>query len=99
MKENNFALQLTAGIYNMTTRIPGFYPFHRARFKVIGGTTVMINVIRTPRSSMPGTTVSFKESAAKLIPFPKFGQVRVFAKSALTCESRKSWRRYFRAAS
>lgn len=82
-ERGQFRITLPTGTYNITTRIPGFYPFRRSKFNLIAGETVMINVIPTPQILDRGTTVSAKESIDRRVPLPKFDEVLFFPKSVL----------------
>lgn len=73
----DYEIALSPGIYRVTTEIPGFYPYRRAEFRVLPGSTVIINVVPTPRYLVRGTTVSIRESVDTKAPLPRYDQFRI----------------------
>lgn len=70
----DYEIALPAGVYEVTTETPGFYPFRRAKFHVLPDSSVVINVVLTPRYIIRGTTVSTTESTDTLAPSPQYNQ-------------------------
>lgn len=82
MDENGrFEATLPSGTYEVKTEIPSFYPFRRAPFQVVGGTTLMLNLVPSRRYLVRGTTVSTKASVDEAAPRPKYEQVQVAPQS------------------
>jgi len=73
----DYEITLPAGIYRVTTEIPGFYPFRRAAFRVLRGSDTLINIVPTPRYLVRGTTVSARESADVAAPSPRYDEPHV----------------------
>ena len=83
-EQGQFRVVLPVGTYNITTRIPSFYPFHRAKFNVIAGKTIMINVAPSLRILVRGTSVSSKDLPDTVAPPPKFDEIQVLPKPGLS---------------
>jgi Carboxypeptidase regulatory-like domain len=73
-ERGDYEITLTAGIYRVTTEIPGFYPFRRAALRVLPGSDTLINIVPTPRYLVRGTTVSGRESADVAAPSPRYDE-------------------------
>jgi hypothetical protein len=73
----DYEITLPAGVYRVTTEIPGFYPFRRAAFRVLPGSDILINIVPTPRYLVRGTTVSARESADVAAPSPRYDEFHV----------------------
>lgn len=78
-----FEATLPSGTYDVTTEIPGFYPFRRAPFRVVGGTRIMINLVPSRRYLVRGTTVSTKKGVDVQAPRPRYEQFQVPPKLSL----------------
>jgi hypothetical protein len=83
-EQGQFRVVLPVGTYNITTRIPSFYPFHRAKFNVIAGKTITINVVPSLRVLARGTSVSSNHLPEAVAPPPKFDEIQVLPKSGLS---------------
>lgn len=77
----DYEISLPAGVYKVSTEIPGFYPVRRSAFRVLSGSTLMINLLPTPHYQTRGTTVSTKESLDKPMPRPKYDEFHIPASS------------------
>lgn len=73
----DYETTVPTGVYRITTEIPGFYPLRRAEFRVPPDTTVIVNLVPTPRYLVRGTTISTTESIDKPMPPPKYDEFHV----------------------
>ncbi len=64
----DYEISLPAGAYNVTTELPGYYPLRRAKFRVLAGSSVTINLVPSPLYLIRGTTISTRKSVDKLAP-------------------------------
>lgn len=76
-ENGDYEITLPPGVYTVTTEIAGFYPFRRAKFRLLRGSDVMINLVPTPRYLIRGTTVSASESIDVPSPAPKYDEFHI----------------------
>lgn len=76
-ENGRFEATLPSGIYDVTTEIPGFYPFRRAPVGVVGGKSITINLVPSRRYLVRGTTVSTRHGVDEKAPRPKYEQFQV----------------------
>lgn len=79
-ENGRFEATLPIGTYEITTEMPGFYPFRRAPFRVSAGSSVMINLVPSRRYFTRGTTVSPGKGVDERAPRPGY---KVISKSSL----------------
>lgn len=77
----DYEIKLPVGAYSVTTDIPGFYPLRRAKFRVLAGSRITINLVPSPRYLVRGTTVSNSEPVDKLAPQPRYDELSVAVSS------------------
>jgi hypothetical protein len=82
-ENGRFKATLPSGTYEVTTEIPGFYPFRRAAFRVVGGASIMINLVPSRRYFVRGTTVSTKKGVDEKASRPRYEQFQITPKLSL----------------
>lgn len=82
-QNGRFETSLPGGTYYVTTEIPGFFRFRRAPFRVIAGSSIMINLVLSPRYLIRGTTVSTKKGVDEKAPRPRYEQFQMTPKLSL----------------
>lgn len=82
-QNGRFETSLPSGTYYVTTAIPGFFPFRRAPFRVKAGSSIMINLVPSPRYLIRGTTVSTKKGVDEKAPRPRYEQFQMKPKLSL----------------
>jgi hypothetical protein len=71
-EDGKYEIDLPVGIYQISTDVPGFYPFRRALFQIQPAETVMINLVPSARYFVRGTTVSPTQAIDKPAPRPRY---------------------------
>lgn len=79
----DYEIDLPAGAYDVTTELPGYYPLRRAKFRVLAGSRVTINLVPSPRYLVRGTTVSTNKPVDRSAPRPRYDELRVAISSPL----------------
>jgi hypothetical protein len=71
-EDGKYEIELRTGIYQISSDVPGFYPFRRALFQIQPDETAMINLVPSVRYFVRGTTISKTQAIDKPAPRPRY---------------------------